>query len=575
MSKKFTLKDIQGDIALTIQWDDAGSHEYVWKPSETEITDGIEIAFDSGNLNGMGLPSAESKETGWSNVAFAFTASGAPPQTWTDSQFLQVSSFTVTGVNQSGESMKSEFDSAEFTVGGTVLEADAGNGPIEEKTSLLTGENPSDASVSPVSITNTKDEDGKILDLTLKGPMKIWTQDSDEQPITASKAVIISPSGGNYEDFQVESVQEELFVTVKGSNIKCEMQEDTQTISGKNLTVWLMSSNSKTAEQTEITLYVDRTDVSARSGMPLIALTIVLGVLLAASLLVPRIRSLIRGKNRNPRNSDRPVVRPYEHTSEATDPPPHYPSDQQSVSMTVGTLHQIGKRQSQQDSMDAVILPDGVIGVVADGMGGLSDGDKVSQKIVQTIHNDASGRTVAQLSDNLLQMVTHANTEVNHMLGYSTSYRSGSTLVLAAAEPHQFRWASVGDSRIYLYRGGGLIQINREHSFEAELLRQAVNREVTFNEARTHAKRKSVTSFIGMGTLKKVDFGLHPVRTLPGDRLLLCSDGVFNALPESEIAHILGMNREATSAAAALGQAVLSKEILQQDNFSAVLIFYR
>ena len=245
------------------------------------------------------------------------------------------------------------------------------------------------------------------------------------------------------------------------------------------------------------------------------------------------------------------------------------------VNLMTGRLHHIGKRSSQQDSLGLVNVPGGILAVVADGMGGLSDGDKVSQKIVYTMLNDGTNRPASALSGNLLQLVSHANAEVNQMLGGTGQYVSGSTVVAVVAEPNRFQWVSVGDSRLYLYRGGGLLQINREHVYEAELLERAVNREMSFQEARSHAKKKSVTSFIGMGELKHVDGSLQPVRTRRGDKLLLTTDGLFNTLGEDEIAAILAAEPDPVKAASALESAVLAKNNPHQDNFSSILICYQ
>lgn len=123
----------------------------------------------------------------------------------------------------------------------------------------------------------------------------------------------------------------------------------------------------------------------------------------------------------------------------------------------VGKLHNIGSRGSQQDSLGVVDMQDAVFAVVADGMGGLSDGDKVSQKIVLTMMQDADRSKMAPRDDTLLyQMISHANSEVNRMLGRSKQYESGSTVIAVLAERDRFQWVSVGDSRIYLFRGGSL-----------------------------------------------------------------------------------------------------------------------
>jgi serine/threonine protein phosphatase PrpC len=173
-----------------------------------------------------------------------------------------------------------------------------------------------------------------------------------------------------------------------------------------------------------------------------------------------------------------------------------------------------------------------------------------------------------------MALVSRVNDEVNRMLGPNELYKCGSTIVAALVEPDQFQWISVGDSRIYLYRGGLLLQLNREHNYEADLLLRAVNHQGSFQEAKGNPKRKSVSSFIGMGTLRYVDEAQRPTRSLKGDRILICSDGVFNTLPEQQIEKILEENPDPNTAAEKLKVAVLQANNPHQDNFTAVIIAY-
>ena len=244
-------------------------------------------------------------------------------------------------------------------------------------------------------------------------------------------------------------------------------------------------------------------------------------------------------------------------------------------SVLAASMSNIGRRQSQQDSRGMARVDNGWFAVVADGMGGLSDGDKVSQQIVRTMIADAEHNSLSQLNGNLDRMVAHANDDVNKLLGPRDRYVSGSTLVAVLAERSQFQWISVGDSRIYLYRDGVLLQLNREHIYEAELLNFAVNGDMSFQEAHDHEKRKSVSSFIGMGKLKYVDQPMRPIPSLPGDRVLLTSDGVFNTLSDSEIADILRLNPDPAVAARELEAAVLKKAAEYQDNFTSIILAWQ
>lgn len=238
----------------------------------------------------------------------------------------------------------------------------------------------------------------------------------------------------------------------------------------------------------------------------------------------------------------------------------------------VAALHNIGRRSGQQDSFDVVPCAGGLLAVVADGMGGLSDGDKVSKKIVSTFHEDAARVRPGQSFDALYQMLAHANQEVNRMLGTALQGKCGSTLLAVLMEKDRMQWTAVGDSRIYLYRGGSLIQVNREHTYKIDLLERAINGEMSFADLRKDAQLTRLCSYMGMGRIKHVDGSLNTVRLLPGDRVLLMSDGVFNTLSEEEIAGVLSRFDDVEQAAAVLEKKVLEKNSPTQDNFTCVIL---
>lgn len=239
---------------------------------------------------------------------------------------------------------------------------------------------------------------------------------------------------------------------------------------------------------------------------------------------------------------------------------------------SVGKVHNIGNRKDQQDSFGVTSFAGGQFIVIADGMGGLSGGDKISQQIVMTMLQDVAGFRETSYDRVLFELVAHANCEVNRMIGVSDRYVSGSTVVAAIVEKGCFHWVSVGDSRIYLYRNKRLLQLNREHTYEAELLVQAVNGEVSFEEAKTHPERGSLTSFIGMGELKYVDGSRRGIKIQEGDRLLLMSDGVFHTLSEEEMQQIIETSGCVTHVANVMQERILSYQKTKQDNFTAVIM---
>ncbi len=239
---------------------------------------------------------------------------------------------------------------------------------------------------------------------------------------------------------------------------------------------------------------------------------------------------------------------------------------------SIGKINNIGKRSYQQDSVGADIYDDGAFGIVADGMGGLSGGDEISSAVVINMLQNAQNTRNIPFDEVLINLSSKAINEVNRKLGVSGYYKSGSTLVAVYAKNGRFHWMSIGDSRIYLYRNGALMQINREHTYENELLHNVLNSESSFNKAKSDPQANKLTSFIGMGKIKYSDLSTRSVKLVKGDRILLMSDGVFGTLSENEIATIIRGNHDCEIAAKAIEDAVSSRNKPGQDNFTALII---
>lgn len=237
----------------------------------------------------------------------------------------------------------------------------------------------------------------------------------------------------------------------------------------------------------------------------------------------------------------------------------------------------LGSRTEQQDSFGKaeVFRGKGVLAVVADGMGGLKGGDQVSQQVVMEMLDCAAGLQAGGMDGILQQMVRQVNEKVNHMLGEDGVYKSGSTLVAVLAVGNYFHWIAVGDSRIYLYREGCLLQVNQEHTQLQEWMPDILDGQLSYAEAVRDSEGRKLTSFIGMGRLKHIDCSLRSVRIAPGDRILLMTDGVFGTLPEEEMESILRQHADVQQAASGLEQAVLEARVPRQDNFTVVILgFY-
>ena len=243
--------------------------------------------------------------------------------------------------------------------------------------------------------------------------------------------------------------------------------------------------------------------------------------------------------------------------------------------VSIGKLHEQGAREYQQDCFavsDTALMSDrGILAVIADGMGGLSDGDKVSKTIVEAVLDgfmELPGQATHE--QELLALTGRAMTAVDRLLGPNGYQRSGSTLIMGLFRGRGFSFVSVGDSRICLFRDGELMQLNREHIYKNELILRAVNGEQTLGSVYSDKKGSGLTSFVGMGKLKHIDMPASPITVRPGDKLVLMSDGIYNAMSTSELTDAL--SAPAQDAADAIRSIITQKNYQNQDNYTGVII---
>lgn len=196
--------------------------------------------------------------------------------------------------------------------------------------------------------------------------------------------------------------------------------------------------------------------------------------------------------------------------------------------------HQGRVRDTNQDTVhpDSGGSSDGQLLIaVADGMGGHSGGEVASRDAMDAaIHlaGDEPGVDERILAANEA-VLSHARADWN-LAGM------GTTMTLAAlAADGVLQIGHVGDSRAYLLRGGILTQITEDHTFVAEQVRAG---RLDPEAARTHPRRSMLTRAVGLATEITVD--VIEERLQPGDRLLLCSDGLSGMVIDASIRDLLG-----------------------------------
>lgn len=241
-------------------------------------------------------------------------------------------------------------------------------------------------------------------------------------------------------------------------------------------------------------------------------------------------------------------------------------------SVRVGRVHGQGARDCQQDCFGVTDFPSakkGMLAVVADGMGGLANSEQVSRRLVASLlEGYTPGGDLPPLRQ-LLMLLRQALLSVAELLREATA-KSGSTLVACLLQDNTLSWVAVGDSRLYLWRDGGLIPLNRDHDLAHELTLMAVRGEIGFSEVNTNPRREALTSYVGRDFPAKIDYSPTPLTLLRGDKVVLMSDGVYRALSEAELAVLLA--KSASVCEKTITARILEKNLPQQDNFTAVIL---
>lgn len=237
-----------------------------------------------------------------------------------------------------------------------------------------------------------------------------------------------------------------------------------------------------------------------------------------------------------------------------------------------GCISDRGARNYQEDSFGfssirkADVEKYGFMAVVADGMGGLSGGDKVSAYVVSAMLEILSGSDPKVPRHILL---SKALCQINGNVLMS-GIPGGSTAVVTLCTPAGVYWCTAGDSRIYLFRDDVLTPLNEDSDYMNRLIEQVISGDMTFDEAGENSKKDALAQYIGCKNGISPDGNAKPLVPKNRDKLLLCSDGVYNALSAEELSAALAKN--ADEAAADILAGVQGKGYSNQDNFTAVVL---
>lgn len=215
-------------------------------------------------------------------------------------------------------------------------------------------------------------------------------------------------------------------------------------------------------------------------------------------------------------------------------------------------------REHNEDSL--IVAPP--LFAVADGMGGHAAGEIASEVAVRSLANNAPKRADTEA---LSAAVMYANYAVIDAARQKGRTGMGTTLTAAILDGERLALAQVGDSRAYLLHHGHMQQLTRDHSLMADMIEAG---ELTPEEARVHPQRSVITRALGSDPNMRPD--LYEISVSPGDRLLLCSDGLTTMLDDDKIERLLLHNRDPQRCAALLVNEAISAG--GHDNITVVVV---
>jgi serine/threonine protein phosphatase PrpC len=228
--------------------------------------------------------------------------------------------------------------------------------------------------------------------------------------------------------------------------------------------------------------------------------------------------------------------------------------------LVMGAATDVGR---VRDGNEDAYLVDDAMGLiaVADGMGGHRAGEVASATALEALRAAiTSGRPLRESIEDANEAVfTKSHTDAS-LRGMGTTLTAG-TLVTGGT----LLVGHVGDSRAYLLHDGELRQVTDDHSLVEELVREG---RLTADEAAVHPQRSIITRALGVDSSVNVD--VYPVELVPGDRLLLCSDGLTGMVQPDDIAAALRRESDPGRAATALVDA--ANQAGGEDNITVVVV---
>lgn len=205
-------------------------------------------------------------------------------------------------------------------------------------------------------------------------------------------------------------------------------------------------------------------------------------------------------------------------------------------------LTDVGRQRSNNEDAYLYWEPDseddfqrkGRLAVIADGMGGYEGGQEASRVAVETVRHVYDRDFADDPRQSLLAALLAAHDNIQRYAQEHVQFQGmGTTCTALAIVARQLYFAHVGDSRLYLMRGEEISRLTKDHSYVGRLVESGI---VRSEDAPSHPQRHILTAALGSGREITPDSGERPVPLQPGDNILLCTDGLWSVLSDSELA---------------------------------------
>ena len=244
-------------------------------------------------------------------------------------------------------------------------------------------------------------------------------------------------------------------------------------------------------------------------------------------------------------------------------------------SLRWAALTDIGKVREENEDAFAIEPKTGLF-VVVDGMGGHRGGAVAAEIVardlparIDRVLQKLESRSPRAIRPMLTRLIREQNRDLHEQGIAAPEYTGmGATVALVLVGGRRLYAANAGDSRIYRLRDGRLKQLSVDHSVVAELLESGM---ITADQAAQHSMTGVVTQYMGMP--EEVRPFVRSLTLRPGDRFLLCSDGLTDLLDDVRIAELLRSHTEPEAVCERL--VAVANEAGAFDNVTAVIVDWR